>query len=423
MPRSDTFGQDSPFAADLELAARSVAGDCLSWEKLSATIRTTIEHVSIDWCHRLSVNAQCRYCSLVASTDCAQFSSAYSMIENRVREHALRFYRGELPLAQFLQSQLESPWWFLDFAGAQLVPNVVPDTPKRSRRDDQAQVWSILAGSESAWAAFLDAYHRFIEDTAIRWCHRHIPGRVCQQCKPNAYNVEQSCDSFADAYTYILERLRRVALPSYRGLSSLNSFVYLCLHDSRWWSSMVQREAGKIKLPVALQNAPELTRKVFYRRRWGWDCEKIAQDLQLSVMSVERISEQIDATLQIAGVKLHERKLTFVSLSGATSDEEEQEREFEPEAPDIGIEMRTEATQFWLKLPKRDRELLTLVVESEKSAKEIGQAMGLTASQVYSSIYRLRRQMPDWFKDPVSKKEIAQGSVQTTAEVSTDEVS
>jgi DNA-binding CsgD family transcriptional regulator len=250
-----------------------------------------------------------------------------------------------------------------------------------------------------------------------------MPGRICQQCKPRAYNAEQGCDSFEDAYAYILERLRHVALPAFRGVSSLNSFVYLCLHDHRWWSSLVQKETGKVKLPVVLRNSPEITQKVFYRRRWGWDSEEIARDLRLSVSSVESISDQIDEMLQGAGVRLQDRKLTFVSLSGRLSDEEGLEREYEPQAPESGIEIRAEAMQFWSSLTRQDRELLRLVVESENTTKEIAAAMGLTVTQVYNSIYRLRRQMPDWFKNPASERKTPQSSVQTIAEVSTDEMS
>jgi DNA-binding CsgD family transcriptional regulator len=265
--------------------------------------------------------------------------------------------------------------------------------------EDLALARRIAAGDEPSWRAFLEAYNKHIEAAAIGWCHRSMAGRVCGRCKPGACDAEAGCDAFSDAYLYILERFRRTALASYGGRTALSSFVYLCLHDYRWWASFVQKETGKIKLPKALENEPAPVQQIYYRIRWGWDAERIAGDLRLSPEEVAAVRERIEQTLRNAGRSLTPGRMKTISLSAALEDgEEEEPRVAEPRSSEISLEMRSEATRYWSKLSVRDRTLLRLVVESDRSTAEIARILGLTAQQVYGAVYRIRRQMPEWFK-------------------------
>jgi DNA-directed RNA polymerase specialized sigma24 family protein len=100
-------------------------------------------------------------------------------------------------------------------------------------------------------------------------------------------------------------------------------------------------------------------------------------------------------------------------------DEEDQPGIPEPPADDLNPELRSEAVRFWNKLSIEDRSLLRLVVQSGKSTAEIAAAVRMTQAQVYSSIYRIRKEMPDWFKTPAGESKKPSGSVQT--EIGSDE--
>jgi DNA-binding CsgD family transcriptional regulator len=207
--------------------------------------------------------------------------------------------------------------------------------------------------------------------------------------------------------------LKSAALASYGGRTALASFVYLCLHDYRWWASFVQTETGKIKMPKALEDESELGQHIYQRVCWGWDNELIADRMHVPLEDVEMTRARIEEKLRSAGRTLSSRKMKLVSLSAVFPDgEEEETRVAEPVSPNISPEVRSEAVKYWSALPVRDRTLLRLVVESGESKEEIAKVLGLTAQQVYGAIYRIRKEMPEWFKVLESKTKPARGSVQ-----------
>jgi DNA-directed RNA polymerase specialized sigma24 family protein len=281
---------------------------------------------------------------------------------------------------------------------------------------DLALAQRIAEGNAESWNSFLSDYNRHIEETAIRWCHRRIPGRVCKKCRPRISDADSGCDTFGDAYVYILDRIRNTALAAYGGRTALGSFVYLCLHDYRWWASFVQKETGKIKLPKALEDEPKPFQQIYFRLCWGWESDRIASGLHLSIEEVEATREKIEAKLREAGRSMPAGKLKPVSLSAVFSDEEETPRADEPQSPTVDLEIRSEAVRYWATLSVADRTLLRLVVESGRSTAEIAQALGLSAQQVYSAIHRVRREMPDWFKMQPGKIKSSPGSVQIITE-------
>jgi DNA-binding CsgD family transcriptional regulator len=386
---------------DIALARRITSGDRKSWNWFLSAIRPVIAKVAIDWCHRMAPSDRCDICVPDIEAKCARFSGAEAMIENRIQQQAMNAYKGQTTLAEFIEGLVNSDWWFLDYSGGQpqRLPQPGYEPVADGHRADLVHVWAVLADSRSAWDAFLDAFNHHIERTAITWCHRGFQGRVCQKCKPSAYDADHGCDAFSDAYLYILGRLRSTALAAYEGRASLSSFVYLCLHDYRWWASLVQEETGKIKLPKVLEDDTKVVQKVYYRMCWGWDSERIATDLHLPVKTVEETRGIIEEKLRSAGRTLPFRRIETVSLSALfPGDDDGESRVAEPSSADISPEVRSEAIKYWSKLPVQDRTLLRLIVESKKSAEEVARVLGLSAPQVYRAIYRIRREMPEWFK-------------------------
>jgi DNA-binding CsgD family transcriptional regulator len=141
-----------------------------------------------------------------------------------------------------------------------------------------------------------------------------------------------------------------------------------------------------------------MVHQVYYRIAWGWNNERIASAMQLSAQVVEETRGRIEDKLRAAGRTVPLKKMKTVSLSAlsADGDAEGLPQVAEPSASIISPELRAEALGFWSKLTVSDRALLRLLGEGN-SAKEVADALGMTASQVYSTIYRIRREMPEWF--------------------------
>ena len=296
-------------ACDVAVAQRIAAGDAQSGDSFLVAVRPMITRAAIDWCHRISPGSQCRQCAADGESDCAHYSGAKAMIEDRIRKKATKAYKGQTELALFIECLVGSDWWFWDYTGSHTghLPLSKTEPPAQGHhRSDLLHAWAVLGGSESAWNAFLDAFNDHIVRTAITWCHRAIPARVCRNCKPG---VVHGCDAFGDAYLYILERLRSTALAAYGGHTALSSFVFLCLHDYRWWASFVQKETGKIKLPKALSDEPELVQVLYFRIAWGWDNERIATGLQMPLQVVEETRGHIEEKLRNAGRTISPRKI------------------------------------------------------------------------------------------------------------------
>ena len=147
---------------------------------------------------------------------------------------------------------------------------------------------------------------------------------------------------------------------------------------------------------------------------WGWDSERIAGDLQLPLNRVKTATAAVEQKLRAAGRSVALRKIQTVSLSAMfPGDEEEQPGIPEPPADNLSPELRSEALGFWSKLSAEDRTLLRLVVQSGRSIAEIASAVHRTQAQVYTSIYRIRKEMPEWFKTPAGETKTPSGSVQT----------
>lgn len=407
------------YAADVAVAQRIVGGDDESWKEFSAAIRGVVTKVLIDWCHRIAPGGRCRHCVAGIESGCPHFSGAEAKIDEWIRQKAMKGYKGQTSLGEFVECLAGSNWWFWDYTGVSGERLATSGTRPAAdgHRGDLVQAWAVLAGSRSAWDAFLGSYNKYVEMTAIAWCHRSVSRRVCQRCKPSAYDADQDCDAASDAYTYILDRLKSTALASYCGRTALGSFVYLCLRDHRWWASLVQKETGKIKLPKALENESQRVHQVYYRMCWGWDSERIAVGMRLSQETVEETRARIEEILRSAGRVVSPRKIRTVSLSAVFPEEEEEpQRVAEPKSSEISPEVRSEAVKYWSKLSVPDRTLLRLVVESEKSTTEIAKILGLTAQQVYGTIYRIRREMPEWFKMQPGKTNSCPRTVQIVTE-------
>ncbi len=161
----------------------------------------------------------------------------------------------------------------------------------------------------------------------------------------------------------------------------------------------MQKETGKIRLPKALSNEGEMVHQVYYRIAWGWNNERIASAMQLSLQVVEETRGRIEDKLRAAGRTLPLKKdedgfpLSALSADGRRRGAAANRRTF---CFDYQPRARAEALGFWSKLTVSDRALLRLLGEGN-SAKEVADALGMTASQVYSTIYRIRREMPEWF--------------------------
>ncbi len=202
---------------DIAVAQRIAAGDEESLSAFLSATRPLIDRVATNWCHRIAPDDHCRYCSAGAESDCRRFSRAEPMIEDRIRQGAVKAYRGQGSLATFVECLVCSDWWFMDYADATAeiltMSNREPVTPDRGA--DLVHAWAVLANSESAWKAFLDSFNDYVEQAARAWCHRTDWRRICKKCKPEADRVDSGCDAFSDAYLYILNRLRYTALASY----------------------------------------------------------------------------------------------------------------------------------------------------------------------------------------------------------------
>jgi hypothetical protein len=420
---SDAGPESGRYAAEVAVAQRIASGDEQSWKTFFDAIRPTVTKVSIDWCHRIAPGGLCHHCVAGVESGCAHFSGVVAKIEEWIHKNAMNVYKGQTSLVEFIEILVSSDWWFWDYSDP-LVDRLPPPnkTPaKDGFRADQLQAWAVLAGSEHAWKTFLRDNNKYIEKTAITWCHRTVQGRVCRRCKPGAHDADHSCDAASDAYVYLLGRLRKTALVSYKGRTALNSFVFTCLHDYRWWASLVQEHTGKIKQPKALQGESKTAQKIYCRLCWGWDNERIACEIGLPIEMVEKTRFGIEEKLRSAGVTISPRKLKMISLSEVhPASEDEEPLVTEPTSPDASPEVRSEAMKYWSKLPVRDRNLLKLLVgglETDLGIRKVTQseaakALGLPIDEVRSTLYRIRLEMPEWFRASVEEKFTLQGSVQ-----------
>jgi len=394
-----------PHAGDVAVAQRITAGDEVCWDTFIAAIWPIVTKAATNWCNRIASGAHCRACTPGSESACTHFSGAKAMIEDRIRRQALEAYSGQAALAVFIESLVGSDWWFWDYtdATADHLPIYTKPTAEAGYHADLVFAWAVLAGSGSAWSVFLRAFNEQIEGTAINWCHRGTRRQVCLKCKPNADDADQGCDRFGDAYVYILNRLRFTAFVTYCGRTALGNFVELCLHDQNWWKSFVQKQTHKIKVPKAIEDEPELVHNVYRQLCWGVDSERIAAKTALSIERVEETRARIEQKLRNAGSTLSPRKIQMVSLSAPGQDAENSQI-IDPPSSEISSELRAEARKYWSLLPVQDRVLLRLRVASKKSVPEIASDLGISSQQVYRTIYRIRKEMPEWFKMSGARK-------------------
>jgi DNA-binding CsgD family transcriptional regulator len=121
--------------------------------------------------------------------------------------------------------------------------------------------------------------------------------------------------------------------------------------------------------------------------------------MQLPLAIVEETRVLIEEKLRSAKRTLSSRRIEMVSLSALSTDDGDDEKPLVAElrASDISPEVRAEAVGYWSRLPVKDRTILRLVVEGN-SAKDVAGVLDLTPGEVYNAIYRIRREMPEWFK-------------------------
>jgi hypothetical protein len=154
------------------------------------------------------------------------------------------------------------------------------------------------------------------------------------------------CDAFGESYTYLLKRLRFNALRAFRGRSSLKTFISVCLGDRRWWKDFVEMETGKVKLPKALQNEPDLVQRLFIRIAWGWDDERTAKSLKCPPEEIAAAWSALEEALRRANLPWPTRTIETVPLDIAEP-EDDQEKPFDAAAPTIDHEIGMEAVLFW----------------------------------------------------------------------------
>lgn len=328
------------------------------------------------------------------------------MIERTIRGKAMTAFAGKTPLSEYIGRLAASDWWFRDYIQAQPAQRIPRSdlSTESAHASDLVQAWAILAGSGSAWSAFLDTFNSYVETTAVKWCHRANASGVCSQCKPGADTG--GCDRFSDAYLYILTRLRYTALAVFEGRSALRSFVFLCLHDWRWWASFVQQEKGKVKLPNVLKDEPQTVQKIYFRIVWGWNNELIANALNLPLQAVEDMRQAIAEKLQAVGRTLGPRNVKTISLTSllAGREAEDESAPVEPRAPEISPELRAEANSYFASLSPLDRSILRLKGEG-RNAKEMAIALDVPEFQIYSKLAKIRKGMPEWFKNSKDRRE------------------
>jgi DNA-directed RNA polymerase specialized sigma24 family protein len=178
------------------------------------------------------------------------------------------------------------------------------------------------------------------------------------------------------------------------------------LHDWRWWASFVQQEKGKVKLPAILKDDPETIKKTYFRIAWGWNNERIASALNLTLQAVEDTRQVIAQKLHSVGRTLGPRKIETISLTSLLVGRESEETSApaEPLAPEINLELRAEAISYFATLPPFDRSILRLSGEGRK-AKEMAIVLGVPESQIYFKLAKIRKGMPEWFKTSKDRRE------------------
>jgi DNA-binding CsgD family transcriptional regulator len=381
--------------------AQAVATDGTAWTSFLAGLRPLVKKVATDWCHRLAPASTCLECAPGCVSVCLNFSDYSETLAGSIRSSVLKAYTGQAELPSFIEALVGSNWWFRDHAKGQEDNGLaLPSAEHDPYWSDRVHAWAILADSQSAWGSFLHSFTPYLEKAAVKWCHRSLASRVCGVCKPASINTEHGCDAFSDAYTYILQRFRRTALAAYGGRTSLRSFVFLCLHDDRWWASFVQAQTGKIRIPVALQDEPTAVQSVYRWLTWGWDNERIANELQASLQTVGAMRELIDSKLRSSGRTVVSRRPQMVPLPETSRGSEEDEpapRIPEPSSSSISPDVRAEGAIYWSKLSKQDHDLLRLAGEGYSVAK-IASVLGVRPGQLWTRLYRLRKEIPKWFK-------------------------
>jgi DNA-directed RNA polymerase specialized sigma24 family protein len=387
-------------AGDMAIVQRIAAGDPSSWLVFLGITRQAMAESAIAWCRRSALLQACRHCTGEGLTECILFNQALQFMSEKFKSHDWSGYSGDVSLLDYATALITCSWWQNDF---DTRANSTADTKRpipAASADPHADLvftWAILSDSRSAWDRFLESYTKNIERTAIKWCHRVIPNRVCRFCRPPA---GEGCDAFQNSYVYLLQWLRSNALPAFRGRSPLSRFVSVCLHDYRWWKDFVEKETKKVKLPKALEHEPKLVQKLYIRIAWGWDDQKIASHLNLSQEEIAAARLVLEERLRQAGLPVP-LKNELVSLSGPDRDEG-REYEIDPPAPTIDPELRVAGVQFLESLAPHDRVMFRLHCEGY-SAEEIAGAVNVPSAQVYTVIRRARKQIPEWFQDGSEK--------------------
>lgn len=385
---------------DLAIVQQISAGDVSSWQSFLDTTRQAMSESAIAWCRRSAPFRSCRHCTGEGTSECTLFDQALRFMSDRFKSHDWRGFSGDVILLDYATALITSSWWQKDFESqanyASKSKHLIPPA-SADPHADLVFTWAILSDSRSAWDAFLESYNKDIERVANKWCHRVIPNRVCRFCRPPA---GEGCDAFQNSYVYVLERLRRNALPAFRGRSPLSRFVAVCLHDYRWWKDFVEKETKKVKLPKALENAPTLVQKLYTRIAWGWDDQKIASHLNLSPEDIGVARLVLEERLRKAQLPLP-LKYEFFSITGSDA-EEGREHAIDPPAPTIDPDLRVEGVRFLESLPPQDRVIFKAHCEGY-SAKDIAQAVDVSFDHIYKVIQQARRQLPAWFQDGAEK--------------------
>ncbi len=270
--------------------------------------------------------------------------------------------------------------------------------------NDRLLVHSILANDAAAWQCFLDKYGKLIAGTAIQWCHRYQPSRICRFCHIAS---DDSCDEFQDAWAFLLKSLRHKILRSYRVQCSLMTYLLPVLRDlpgrsptsyNSWklFVDFVRSKKGRVTIPECLKSLNRLERRVFTMLRWGLDPHWIAGELRMEPDRVLGIREQIEKLLRQQGAKkywdaLGHRNVKVIRLFNTSSgDEGEETPEIDPEDRRIDLDRQQLIRELLDSLSAREQVALRMFCVDGYSAEEVGRALDLERRAVFSLLDNLR---------------------------------
>lgn len=272
-----------------------------------------------------------------------------------------------------------------------MQPEALP-SPDAEHQADFELVETILDGDESAWHAFVERYAGLISHVARRYMSDE--------------------DEVANVQVQVLEALRKGKLGTYRGRSSLATWLILVSRNAT--TDALRHRFGRRDIPHGLKQLDDLHREVF--RLYYVEGMTFAGTLQ----ALRRRDGDLDAdglldALHVIDDRLTDRTLRRItyelasqSVVGASGRILEYCDHIRWEAEDLGrthdpldrlvardAEARAqEALALVAQLPPEDRRILSLRFDKGMRAKDIAEKLDLSGQRkVFTILDRITRRL------------------------------